>query len=147
MRNVSDIKDIVEFIQNGVKMRLTSAERMIKFGVVGGSGILVNLGIFSAVKYLFSIYNVLSDTTLLLSSLCGDEISIIYNFIFNHKWTFKDTTNDDHIIIKLLKFHAISIMSVFINNSVLFILYKMLGVPDVLAKLIGIIVAFLFISA
>jgi dolichol-phosphate mannosyltransferase len=137
-------KDIIEFIQNAIRIRFKSTERMIKFAIVGGSGIVVNLGIFSIVKYLFSINYALSDTTLLLSSLCGDEISIIYNFILNHKWTFKDTTNDDHIIIKLLKFHAITIISVMINNSILFILYKMLGIPDIVAKFIGILVAFVW---
>jgi len=142
--NRKKTKDIIEFIQNAIRIRFKSIERMIKFALVGGSGIVVNLGMFSSIKYLFSIYHASSDTTLLLSSLCGDEISIIYNFILNHKWTFKDTANDDHIIIKLLKFHAITIISVMINNSILFILYKMLGIPDILAKFIGILVAFVW---
>ena len=137
-------RDVIEFIQNAVRIRFKSSERMMKFGLVGGSGIIVNLGMFTCSKYLFNLFHALSDTTLLASSLFGDEISIVYNFILNHKWTFKDVTNDDHIILKLLKFHAITIISVIINNSVLFILYKQLQVPDVLAKFIGIIVAFLW---
>lgn len=135
-------KDIVEFIINAFRIRFKSTERMIKFGIVGGSGIVVNLGIFTGVKAILMRFNLFTDATLLGASLAGDEISILYNFFLNNIWTFKHATNSDCIAKKLLKFHMTAGASIVINNSVLFLLYKLLNTPDVLAKFIGIMIAF-----
>lgn len=134
--------DIFQFFLNSWRIRLKSSERMVKFGIVGGSGIVVNLGIFVAVKSLLYHYVGESDVTRHTASLAGDELSIIWNFVLNHKWTFRDSTNDSHILRKLLHFHLIALTSVLINNAFLFVLHKQFEMWDVLAKLIGILVAF-----
>ena len=137
-------KDMVEFFFNSFRLRFKSSKRMIKFGIVGGSGIIVNLGIFTLAKsMIYPVYGA-TGTTLLFSSLIGDEISIIYNFFLNHFWTFRKSKNKDRIFKKMLKFHLVAITSVIINNAVLFGLHTWFGVVDVLAKLIGILIAFLW---
>jgi dolichol-phosphate mannosyltransferase len=118
--------------------------RLVKFGLVGATGVAVNLAVFSGVKlFLFGTIG-RSDLTLLISSLSGDEVSILSNFALNHRWTFRDTKNPSPIAIKLTRFHLISITGVLINNAVLFGLYKEFGVRDTLAKLLGILIAFLW---
>ncbi|RMF07284.1 glycosyltransferase family 2 protein [Candidatus Woesearchaeota archaeon] len=137
-------KDIIEFFLNAWRIRFRDSKRMIKFAIVGGSGIFVNLGVFQIAKLLLYSNLGQSNGTLLASSLIGDEISIIWNFILNHEWTFKHSTNDSHVLVKMLKFHAVAISSVVINNSVLFFLHTRFGVWDVAAKLAGILIAFLW---
>jgi dolichol-phosphate mannosyltransferase len=81
---------------------------------------------------------------MLLASIIGDEISILWNFALNQRWTFRKSGNKDSILVRCLKFHLITITSVGINNAVLFLLNGLFGVWDLLAKLIGIFVAFLW---
>ncbi len=137
-------KDMLEFFLNAFRLRFKSSRGMIKFAIVGGSGIFVNLGIFTLAKSLF--YSLYGKTyiTLLSSSIIGDEISIIFNFFLNHYWTFKNSTNKDHVISKLFKFHVVAITSVIINNAVLLILHTGFGVMDIMAKFIGILIAFIW---
>lgn len=137
-------KDLREFFQNVFRLRFKSSRRMIKFAIVGGSGIFVNLGIFTLVKgILYSLFGK-THLTLLSSSLCGDELSIIYNFFLNHYWTFKYSTTGDHILKKMFKFHIVALTSVVINNIILFTLHTGFGVWDTLAKFIGILIAFMW---
>lgn len=135
-------RDILEFMLNAVRIRFKSTKIMLKFALVGSSGVIVNLGIFSGIQYILSYSHLLSDPGLLAASLAGDEVSILYNYFLNNMWTFNNSSNRDHVISKLLKFHVTAAASVVINNSILFILYKLFLVPDIPAKLIGIIVAF-----
>ena len=136
--------DMVEFFFNAFRLRFKSTKRMIKFGIVGGSGIFVNLGIFALAKIILFDSIGKSNMVLLAASLLGDEISIIYNFILNNLWTFRRTKNKDSISRKLFKFHLVALTSVVINNIILFILHKGFGMIDMWAKFIGILVAFIW---
>lgn len=137
-------KDMIEFFFNSFRLRFKSSRRLIKFAIVGGSGIIVNLGIFTLTKnFLYPSFG-RTNLTLLASSLAGDELSIIYNFLLNHYWTFRDSISKDHILKKLVKFHIVAVTSVIINNAILFILHTGFGIWDVLAKFIGIIIAFIW---
>ena len=137
-------KDMTEFFFNAFRLRFKSSQRMIRFGIVGGSGIFVNLGLFTLAKnVLYPVFGK-GNAILLSSSLIGDEISIIWNFLLNHFWTFNKSTNTDHIFMKMAKFHFIALTSVVINNSVLFALHLGMGMGDIRAKLIGILIAFMW---
>ena len=57
-------------------------ETLIKFGVVGGLGVIVNLGFLGLMRSLG-----FTDT---VASAIAIEISIISNFILNERWTFRD---------------------------------------------------------
>lgn len=57
--------------------------RLIQFGIVGLSGVFVNLGML----WLFADHFGLHD---LIASAIAIEISIISNFLLNNAWTFRD---------------------------------------------------------
>lgn len=57
--------------------------RVIRFGVVGLSGVVVNLGM------LHLLYDVLGMHRM-SASAWAIEVSIISNFLLNNAWTFKD---------------------------------------------------------
>ena len=61
--------------------------QIIKFAVVGGSGVVVNLG---ALALLRSIG--LGDN---LASAIAIEISIISNFVLNDRWTFRELISSE----------------------------------------------------
>lgn len=62
-------------------------KRLIKFSLVGGSGIIVNMGIFFILNEFFGlIYKI--------SSIISIELAIINNYTWNSLWTWKDRATD-----------------------------------------------------
>jgi len=72
--------------------------RLLKFVTVGGLGTLVNEGIFVLTAHDVPIFSSLG---------LAIELSIIFNFILNDIWTFKDRRVGS-FIKRLVKFHASS---------------------------------------
>ena len=73
--------------------------RLLKFVTVGGIGTFVNEGVF-----ILTAHNV----PIFFSLALAIELSIIFNFILNDIWTFKDRRVGS-FIKRLLKFHGSSL--------------------------------------
>jgi dolichol-phosphate mannosyltransferase len=101
------LSDIIEFILNAWWIRMRNLETLLKFSVVGISGVFVNLGIFSLLLHL--------NINKFIASPVAIEFSIISNFIFNNFWTFKHRKTKDRIRIKGLKFNLVSILSLIVS--------------------------------
>jgi len=113
----------------------TEFSRMVKFMVVGFTGIIVNEGILYFLTTEMDIY-------FLLSSLCGIEASIISNYILNDVWTFKDVQNRYGWGRRLARFHGVSVAGIIINIITLYSLTVGLGIYYLISNLIGIFLAF-----
>ena len=72
--------------------------RLLKFVTVGGLGTLVNEGVFILAAH---------DMPIFFSLALAIELSIIFNFILNDVWTFRDRRAGS-FIKRLVKFHASS---------------------------------------
>jgi len=72
--------------------------RLLKFMVVGGLGTLVNEGVFTLTTHNIPVF---------FSLGLAIELSIIFNFVLNDIWTFKDRRVGG-FIKRLLKFHVSS---------------------------------------
>ncbi len=136
-------KDMVEFFFNSLRIRFKSSERMINFLLIGASGILINLGFFMLAMRLLSANFDSSLNYLVLASLIGDEVSIIYNFYLNNLLTFNRIAGKGKIMEHLTKFHWISMPTILTNNIILFILYMFFGMGIIISKLLGILAAFI----
>lgn len=69
----------------------TRVGRFIKFGVVGGSGVVVNLGVFWICFTLLGGSGALSESTNhTLANGAGVVVSIFTNFLLNDSWTWGD---------------------------------------------------------
>lgn len=80
--NLTYIRDILEFVKNAWYIRALKTEVLIKFLLVGGSGVFVNLIAYGA---LLTIY---TDMSLLTANAIAIEFSIVTNFLLNNFWTF-----------------------------------------------------------
>lgn len=128
------MKDMVEFVQNSLKLGFRTWEQFIKFCIVGGSGVIVNEGLLSLLTYVGGLqYQI--------SSIIAIQASIITNFIFNNKWTFKKSSNESHVMTKFAKFEGVSLIGAAINWGILVTLTEFAGMHILLSNLIGIIVA------
>ena len=73
--------------------------RILKFVTVGGLGTLVNEGVFTLTTHNIPVF---------FSLGLAIELSIIFNFILNDIWTFKDRRVGS-FIKRLVKFHGSSL--------------------------------------
>ena len=76
----------------GNKKIVSMLSRLIKFGIVGLSGVAVNCcTLFICKEYIFETINVNGfDLSLNISIFFAMSLSIINNFTFNYLWTWKD---------------------------------------------------------
>jgi putative flippase GtrA len=79
--------------------------RVWRFAAVGFSGVFVNLGVL----YLFADVLSVGDV---LSSAIAIEVSIIWNFILNNAWTFRDKNElaRGGFISRLLRYNLVSLV-------------------------------------
>jgi dolichol-phosphate mannosyltransferase len=73
-------------VENETKLRPDKRllrSRFIRFGIVGGTGVVVNIGFYALFHDLFRV-------KLMVASAMAFELSVISNFILNEYWTFKD---------------------------------------------------------
>jgi dolichol-phosphate mannosyltransferase len=130
-------KQYVEYLQHLVRLRfsLWPSTRFLRFGLVGFSGVFVDLGIF---------YFLRTDLGFALnrSSIFSSEIAIINNFLWNDLWTFADFSQrqkgNRQRLRRFLKFNLACLFGVFLNTSIVNFLFKIVHMNEYLAKLIAI---------
>ncbi|HEX3362576.1 MAG TPA: GtrA family protein, partial [Solirubrobacterales bacterium] len=103
--------------QNTLAVRLAGAARsrdswlqLLKFGVVGGSGYLINLGVFA---FLSGNLGVFHDVAA-VGAFC---VAVTSNFLWNRYWTFGPGEGLAHM--QAARFLAVSIACLVINLVVL----------------------------
>ncbi len=108
-------------------------EEFLKFAIVGGSGVIVNMGCF----FLITRY---AGLKIEYASPIAIEISILTNFFLNNIWTFRKRNTKVGLASRILRYHLVTGLAGLVNYGILLLLAKMFGVHDLIANLIGIIV-------
>ena len=101
------LKDIVEFLFNAWWIRVRSASTFIKFLFVGGTGVIVNLGLFTMLLKM--------GVNKYLASPVAIQVSIFSNFLLNNYWTFRWRNTADSIQVRGVKFNLVSLASLAIS--------------------------------
>ena len=102
-------KEMLATFKLAIYLGIMDKIRFVKFGVVGGTGFLVNyIGLEVFKRVGLSTY---------WATFSGTELSIISNFIFNNIWTFKDKkiTSVKDLIVQFLKFNFSSLFAVIVQ--------------------------------
>jgi dolichol-phosphate mannosyltransferase len=130
------LRDIIEFVLNAWWIRMRAVRTFLRFALVGASGTLVNLGVFSLLLN--------TGMNKFVASPLAIEISIVWNFLLNNYWTFKDRTTRDRAAIKGVKYNLVSLVSLGVSFAT-FILLSLLmpKISPLLSQLAGIIPAVL----
>lgn len=107
------------------------ARRFVKFGLVGGSGVVVNTAaLFALTEW--------ARVGLSIASPIAVEFAIINNFYWNNVWTFRARGIDAG---RLVKFNLVSLVGMAITTGVLLFLVGNFGIHYLIANLFGIGVA------
>ncbi|MBD2188227.1 glycosyltransferase [Pseudanabaena mucicola] len=112
-------------------------KRFLKFGIVGFSGVFVDMVIF----YLLSDASTLG-WGITRSKVIAAEVAVVNNFLWNDVWTFRDLSKQQSGIRKLIKrfikFNLICLIGIGLNLIILNLLYNYFGINKYLANLIAI---------
>ncbi|MEO0488508.1 MAG: glycosyltransferase [Cyanobacteria bacterium P01_A01_bin.123] len=110
-------------------------DRFLRFGVVGFSGLAVDMAVF------FLLFGNLG-LGLTTSNILSAETAIINNFIWNDAWTFADFAKQQQgwgaRFKRFIKFNTICLVGLVLNTLLLNLLFNVFGINAFLAKLIAI---------
>jgi dolichol-phosphate mannosyltransferase len=109
--------------------------RAPRFVAVGATGIVVNQVVLFA---LFGIFGVWPLAALIVAI----EASLIWNFEWNDRWTFRGRTNGSSRIRRFALYHAVCAAGIAINVGVFALLALGLGVNYMLSNLVAIVAGF-----
>lgn len=116
-----------------LKIDSVRLEEFIKFAVVGGSGVLVNMGLlFILTRYL--------NVRLEIASPIAIEVSILTNFFLNNLWTFRKRLTHVPFWSRIFRYHLVTGLAGIVNYIVLLLLVNIVGLHDLISNLIGILI-------
>lgn len=101
--------------------------RLLKFGAVGGTGVIIN----STTLYVLSRWLALP---LPLSSGIAVELAIVSNFFWNNRWTFACRSPS---LTRFAKFNVASLVGLIVNVTTVWGLTRA-GLYFLIANLVGI---------
>jgi dolichol-phosphate mannosyltransferase len=131
-----------EFVIHLLRLSWQTGElqRFLKFSIVGGSGVFVNMGMLILLSSAGLGY--------LSSGVFAVETAIVTNFVLNEFWTFSDFSKKQSGLIRrvmrFLKFNLFCAGGAVINLGILWALTEFGGWHYLLSNLFGIIAATLW---
>jgi dolichol-phosphate mannosyltransferase len=109
--------------------------QLVKFGLVGGSGYLINLAVFAVLAESLGVHHVLAA----IGAFC---VAVTNNFQLNRHWTF--AAGDGHAGFQAMRFFAVSIAALTINLIALEALVSQASLGDLPAQAIAVAIAMPF---
>jgi dolichol-phosphate mannosyltransferase len=109
--------------------------QLLKFGIVGGSGYLINLGVFAVLAGSLGVHHSIAA----VGAFC---VAVTNNFLWNRHWTFGP--GDGPAGFQAARFFAVSLASLGLNLIVLEALIASEAVGELTAQAIAVAVAMPF---
>jgi len=129
----------LDYLRHLLRLRFSSlpVNRFIRFGVVGLSGVIIDMGLL----FLLSDPSTLA-WGLTRSKLIASEVAILNNFMWNDTWTFRDLSAQQRglkaRLRRLGKFQLICLARVAINATLLNLQFNLLGMNRYVANAVAI---------
>lgn len=109
--------------------------QLLKFGIVGGSGYLINLAVFALLAGDLGLHH-------LLAAIAAFGVALTNNFLWNRHWTFE--AGDGHPGFQAARFLAVSVAALLINLAALEALIAGASMGELPAQAIAVAVAMPF---
>ena len=109
--------------------------QLVKFGIVGGSGYLINIAVFALLTGSADLHHAPAA----VGAFC---VAVSNNFLWNRYWTFGP--GEDHPAFQAARFFAVSVGALAINLIVLEGLIGFASLGEVAAQAIAVAVAMPF---
>lgn len=103
--------------------------QLVRFGIVGGSGFVVNIAVYALCVHAFGIdYQV--------SSVLAWLVAVLNNFVLNRHWTFDAAAGSARL--QAMRFFLVSLVAEGFSLGVLTILVEGAGVEKVAAQALAV---------
>ena len=109
--------------------------QLFKFGVVGGSGYVINLVVFTLLDEPLGVNHLLAAVL----SFC---VAVTNNFILNRHWTFK--AREGHAGFQAARFFAVSVLGLGVNLVVLYLLVDVASAAELPSQALAVALAMPF---
>ena len=106
--------------------------QLVKFGVVGGSGYVVNLAVFAAAVEIANVHHLVAATIAFV-------VAVTNNFWWNRHWTFG--ARSGHAGFQAARFLTVSVGAFLLAAVLLEVLVSVAGMPEIAALAISIAAA------
>lgn len=121
-------------------LNFSTFKRYVHFGIVGGSGVVVDMG----VVFLLADPKILA-LNLSLSKALAAEIALLNNFVWNEVWTFGDISAiESHWrarALRLVKFNLICLAGIGLSIVLLNLEVRWIGMNVYVGNLIAILMS------
>jgi len=117
-----------------------NARQFTKFAIVGGSGVIVNLAVFNATLIAWHLatgrpLSNLGLTADYTANGLGFVVSVVSNYYFNRRWTFRST---GRVATEFAKFLTVSVVAYGVNLGIFTIAHTVFDLRGNLSQLIAI---------
>jgi len=130
MDSAAELKDGLSRARMGAALRRRrNWEQLVKFCVVGGTGYVVNLAVYTVLVTIFDVHYI-------PAAVCSFLVAVTNNYTWNRLWTFR--AERGHVAYQGMRFLVVSTLALGANLLVLHLLVT-LGLNEVLAQAIAII--------
>lgn len=109
--------------------------QLLKFGLVGGSGYLVNLAVFAVLSGNLGLHH-------MPAALGAFAVAVTNNFLWNRHWTFD--SGDGSAGPQAIRFLLVSVASLLVNLAALEVLIAGTALGDLTAQAIAVAIAMPF---
>jgi len=121
----------------GTRLRLGVRRRdawlqLLRFGVVGVSGYVVNLAVFALALNSGGMSYLLAATVAFLAAVSN-------NFLWNRRWTFKRDEHHRPVHHQAARFLTVSVVAFLVGLGLLAALVEGAGMPEVPAQAVAIV--------
>ncbi len=106
--------------------------QLVKFGLVGGSGYVVNLVVFALLSELAGLHHIPAA----VGAFC---VAVSNNFLLNRHWTFR--ARDGHAGFQAARFFTVSVVGLGFNLVVLELLVSAAELPELPAQAVAVALA------
>jgi dolichol-phosphate mannosyltransferase len=106
--------------------------QLFKFGLVGGSGYVVNLAVFGVLAGPLGLHHI-------PAAIGAFVVAVTNNFAWNREWTFR--ARDGHPGFQAARFFAVSLVGLGFNLALLELLVSAAGVAELPAQALAVAAA------
>lgn len=104
--------------------------QLVKFGLVGASGFIVNVSVFAFCLRVLDVHYRLAY----VFAFC---VAVTNNFVWNRLWTFRQQRNGSHVAMQGARFFAVSLIAATVG-FVLLELFVRAGLPKIPAEMLAV---------
>jgi putative flippase GtrA len=109
----------------------TGLRTMLSFGVVGLGGMVIDVGVFNALRLGVFGHGALIDKPL-TAAVISASLAIVFNWVGNRFWTFRQQRRTD-VVRELLEYGAVAVLGLGVGLLCLAVSHYLLGLHSLAA--------------